>query len=1044
MHGLKLTVWIFLLTLAIFSCDKTPVEAPNAAPDKRLPNAPANLASWQADSARLWQLWKQYWYYDDNYLHDSAIAVCRQVIQLGEGLMAFRFDSSLYEKYAKAHAGIGYNLMEQGQLDEALQWSLAGYRKIQEKFGEDHIRNTEICVGIAFNYVQRGDYKRGLEYLFKSLDIMNRIFDRNHPYFGNDYENLGVVYELMGNSAEAEKWYRLALENFRQTKPHETGIIYTDLARLFLGSQNYEKAIQYALEALKINEHNRQQAISGFTGVISSGRPQDIVRPYTFLGTAYRETGRLPLAVNCLQKGISEGLKFEAPAYDFLSECLTELGITCQSVGQPQKALDAFRQAIEYRTRHSGAFHPQIGNIWLKIAGLHEQEADYNEALQSCQMALKNRVPAFSWKKNEALPAPADLPAHPVTLAALQQKAAIFIKKYQQSGDVRQLNHAQFTSECAAQLIRKMNRSYRSDISKQTLSSRAQPVFETGIVSSMLLNRAGGALADAQKAFEYAEQAKATALLDRIRRENITSFAGVPPETVQAEEQLHRELAFLDKTIQEMSGAQSDSLRLWSYHKKLTDLRNRHDSLLQQIAIQFPEYFQLKFNPANLRVSDIQQKLPAHTALLEYVFGDSILYTFCLTATSLSYQMLPIDSGFTAALAGLLACFNPHWSDQVSTHISNFGLPYITTTAHQRRPAVQASTAGPSGATFAQFADPAQQLYRQLVQPVLPENTKQLIIIPDGPLGYLPFQILLEKAPDPEALAAENWRDLPYLVKTKDIRYEYSAALLLENQPRRKRKRLYAGFAPAFTGQPLASRGLDSAVISRAFPDWRGGALPDLKHNRPEIQAVAGLVGGQPCLGNAATESRFKNLAPGSGILHLATHACADDQDPLHSQILFTPTPGDTANDGALHAFELYNMRLDAELAVLSACQTGAGRLQRGEGVMSLSRAFKYAGCPNIVMSLWNADDAASKDIILGFFKNLKSGQGKDQALCAAQRDFLKNATLEQAHPSRWATFVLIGDDAPMAFGSEIWLVAALTLAICGLVIYLFFGRAKA
>jgi len=136
--------------------------------------------------------------------------------------------------------------------------------------------------------------------------------------------------------------------------------------------------------------------------------------------------------------------------------------------------------------------------------------------------------------------------------------------------------------------------------------------------------------------------------------------------------------------------------------------------------------------------------------------------------------------------------------------------------------------------------------------------------------------------------------------------------------------------------------------------------------------------------------------------------------------------------DGLLHAYEIYPRNLRADLAVLSACETGLGKWRKGEGMMSLARAFKYAGCPNIVMSLWQADDQTSADVMASFFSYLKQGLPKDQALRKAKLDFLDKGSGKQ-FPHYWAPFVLIGDDTPVELSSFGWSRQNWMLLGCGL-----------
>ena len=205
---------------------------------------------------------------------------------------------------------------------------------------------------------------------------------------------------------------------------------------------------------------------------------------------------------------------------------------------------------------------------------------------------------------------------------------------------------------------------------------------------------------------------------------------------------------------------------------------------------------------------------------------------------------------------------------------------------------------------------------------------------------------------------------------------------------------LYVGFAPSY----------DSTINQLAMRE----SIAPLKGARTEVERAGDMFKGTQYLGQQATEHEFKHESSSSSILHLAMHALVDDEDPMRSRLLFT-LDTDTLEDGSLNAYEIYQLQLDAELAVLSACNTGTGKIKKGEGVMSLSRAFMYAGCPNIVMSLWQVPDQPSSQIMHTFFENLKKGLPKDESLREAKIKFLSTADPFQSHPANWAAFVLTG-----------------------------------
>jgi CHAT domain-containing protein len=143
-------------------------------------------------------------------------------------------------------------------------------------------------------------------------------------------------------------------------------------------------------------------------------------------------------------------------------------------------------------------------------------------------------------------------------------------------------------------------------------------------------------------------------------------------------------------------------------------------------------------------------------------------------------------------------------------------------------------------------------------------------------------------------------------------------------------------------------------------------------------------------------------------------HALIDDNNPMNSRLAFARDATDSLEDGYLNAYELYNMELSADLAVLSACETGFGSLKKGEGIMSLARAFAYAGCPSLVMSHWKVDDRSSSQLMNAFYGYLSQGLSKNEALRQAKLTFLKDADEQTAHPFYWGSFAVVGNIDPI------------------------------
>lgn len=302
-------------------------------------------------------------------------------------------------------------------------------------------------------------------------------------------------------------------------------------------------------------------------------------------------------------------------------------------------------------------------------------------------------------------------------------------------------------------------------------------------------------------------------------------------------------------------------------------------------------------------------------------------------------------------------------------------------------------------------------LYKSLMAPLEPKlsNIERLIIIPDDELNYLPF----------EALVDEKGR---YLIEKFSIQYQYSTALLGKDVNTSK-----ANGTLAFA--PFASHG---------YSDSFGTRLSVLPASQEETKDLQGKI----FTDSSALKNNFLASANHYGIIHLATHASVDNEMPLRSYIVFYPVSGSNPDDYKLYAQEIYNLKLDStQLVILSACETGAGKLVKGEGLMSLSRAFAYAGCPNIITSLWKAEDKTTAFITQKLHHYIEKGYSKDKALQQAKLDLLKSNEIDPRFKTAnyWAHLIFIGNYEPRNKSSDWWRIAL--CIIIAAVIYIFYTR---
>lgn len=299
--------------------------------------------------------------------------------------------------------------------------------------------------------------------------------------------------------------------------------------------------------------------------------------------------------------------------------------------------------------------------------------------------------------------------------------------------------------------------------------------------------------------------------------------------------------------------------------------------------------------------------------------------------------------------------------------------------------------------------DASLQLYKKLILPIWNKirSSKNLVIIPDDELNSLPFEALQD--------AKDH-----YLIQNFSVQYQYSSSLLRANH---------------------MNRGVTHSILAIApFSNRSTDVFNRLEYSKNEIEGIDGSV----LLDSAATKNIFLEHADHYSILHLATHTIINDSSPEKSLIAFYPVTGKPKDEGMLYLPEIYNLQLDsAQLVILSACETGFGKLTKGEGLMSLARAFSYAGCANIIASLWKADDQSTAWIMQRFYYYVHRGSSFAHALQKAKLDYLKSPDIEKRFksPDYWAHLSLTGILPPLPESHPILTLIELVLIITFLIL---------
>lgn len=292
--------------------------------------------------------------------------------------------------------------------------------------------------------------------------------------------------------------------------------------------------------------------------------------------------------------------------------------------------------------------------------------------------------------------------------------------------------------------------------------------------------------------------------------------------------------------------------------------------------------------------------------------------------------------------------------------------------------------------SIAEIKKQGSSLYSILFKELDITKMKDIHIIPDDILHYLPFDLLVTND--------------QYLVQQKAISYASSLSFLLSPSTvkQKTREKDIALFAPSYklfkpTEVEIASRGEEN-------PYYLAGAIE-------EAESISKLFESDLFINDDASKSAFQNISNKYDIIHLSMHSFLNDEDSELNSLVFT----DKEQDYELHISELYGLNLNADMVVLSACNTGVGNLKTGRGIVSMNTAFTFAGVPSVVSSLWSAPDKETKTSMISYYKNLKKGMAKNVALQQAKLNYLNTVSEEELkHPYYWAGFVIYGDNSPI------------------------------
>ncbi len=857
--------------------------------------------------------------------------------------------------------------------------------------GEKNKFLPELYNALGNAHSGKGNFQIALNFYLKDIALSEELFGRNSSNLAATYNNIAVIYNNKGEYDVALEYFNKALSITKQQNGENhpnTATLYYGIGDIFQKKGEFDVAMEYFMKSLTIRKQ-----------IFNENHPL-IADNYISVGQIYKEKKEFSQATQYFSQALDILEKIFGKEHSNLIPVLTNLAQVYQNQKKNSEAIEFYQKALNISQEENlrtadiynniGAFYFSQKNfdealknyfvalkIYEKIAGnktplttvanlnianIFYQRKNVEEALKYFQNALISNVKDFSSQDVSQNPTIKNYYLPQILLKTLQGKAMLWTQKsISENGNIQALQNAlQIYLSCDT-LISHIRKATTSKNDKLLVGEMASLVYENAVESCKLLYFLTKEKKYIEQAFYFSEKNKAESLLEAVAAADAQKFAGIPDSLLEAEKKLKEKIAGCEKEIATLADETLEPF----LRSQLFDLNRQYENLISKMEKEFPSYFALKYQSKSATISQLQTLLDDKTAIRSYFLADSLLTIF-----TISKNEIRMDT---------------------SQRVKNLPLKI----AHFRRAIVSGKSKD-----VKQYQADAFYLYQYLFPVPLSAEIKNLIIIPDDVLGMIPFESLLTDE------HSGNWKEFkkyPYLIKQFCISYSYSANLLYQSAKNISKTQYLTDFlslAPIF----------DS--IETVYDDMEVSSLPA---SESEILSITENFKSKNLktdhfLRREANESFAKSgVLRNYRFLHFATHGFVNIAKPELSGLILARN--DTLNDGILYTNELYNLQLNSDLVILSACETGLGKISKGEGIIGISRALLFAGTKNIIVSLWSVADESTSDLMIKFYSNLLTNYSEKLNFA----EFLHLAKLKiieeekYAAPFYWSPFILIG-----------------------------------
>jgi len=815
--------------------------------------------------------------------------------------------------------------------------------------------NTETYMGGTLEIL--GDVTKALEHQQQALKLAHE----NGPRIaeGNALSNIGKIYNDLADWQKALEYYQQALAVFKSLNlVQNQAITLNNIGIAYLQSGELQNALDYLQQGLPLLRSIKNKNSEAYN-LLNIGR-------------VYRRLGQYEKAQEYYSQ--AQAILRETGNRARLAETLDEIGVSYAVEGQYEKALDYHRQSLEIQRA--------TGNVRREAVVLTNMGQAYN-ALNQPEKAAEQFDAALTIFRNIDDPANAAM--------ALEGLA----RAEQQRGNLKDARRYIEASLALRETVRARSGSLELRASYRATIERAYEFYIDLLMQQHAKNPGQGFDAEALKANEHG---RARSLLEQLSEAQIDIRQGVDPALIRKEDDLSQVLNAKAQREMQLKAARGNSDEIATLHREIGALEDEYQQVRAAIRKSSPQYSALT-QPQPLDLKGIQQQLDRDTVLLQYALGEERSYVWAVTQNGLQAYVLPKRAEVETVAR-----------EVYESLVARSVIKSLESPAQRKTRIAQADT---------HFQQAAARLSNLILAPASAQLTrKRLVVVADGALQYVPFA----------ALTVSSGR--PLILDHELVSLPSASAFAVQRQNLKNRAPAPKSVAviadPVFSTSDARLKGgaqaqavNEPAVATRIIEHLQGTAkgqlsIPRLPFTRWEADQILAVAPSGVSL-KAVDFNASRAIATDGELskyryVHFATHGYLDtSRSNLSAIVLSLFDAQGKPQDGFLRAHDIYNLKLPAELVVLSACETGLGKDVTGEGLQGLTRAFMYAGARRVIVSLWNVNDKATATLMQRLYVGmLRGGKTPAAALRAAQIEMLR--TRQWQSPYFWAPFVMQGE----------------------------------